>query len=157
LREPWLCPGTMPLHELLGHFRSSRKHMAIVVDEYQTVLGVVTIEDVLEEIVGEIVDESDREEEQDEGIRAVGETRFEVDGSVHVDLVNERLGLDLPETDDFDTIAGYVVRRLGHIPQQGESIEHPGARITVVAAQPRVIERLLVETLPAPRDVGASS
>ncbi len=145
LREPWLCPGTMPLHELLGHFRSCRKHLAVVVDEYQTVLGVVTIEDVLEEIVGEIIDESDSEEELQEGIRVLGGHRFEVEGGVHVDLVNERLGLDLPEADDFDTIAGYVVRRLGYIPQPRESIEHSGARITVLASHARAIERLLVE------------
>ncbi len=157
LREPWLCPGTMPLHELLSHFRSCRKHLAVVVDEYQTVLGVVTIEDVLEEIVGEIIDESDPEEELEEGIRVLGGHRFEVEGGVHVDLVNERLGLDLPEADDFDTIAGYVVRRLGYIPQPRESIEHSGARITVLASHARAIVRLLVEVPVGRHKRGRSS
>lgn len=146
LREPWFLPRTMPLDELLDRFRRTRRHLAIVVDEYQMVLGVVTIEDVLEEIVGEIVDESDKEER--DGIRTLSDTSFEVDGSVHLGLVNERLGLNLPESDEFDTLAGYLVSRLGRIPQLGERVEHGGARITVLARQPRFVERLLIETSP---------
>ncbi len=152
VREPWLIPATMPLDDLLRDFRSNRKHLAIVVDEYETVVGVVTIEDVLEEIVGEIVDESDKEEE--DGIRVLSDVAFEVVGTTHIDLVNERLGLDLPETDDSDTLAGFVVSRLGYIPQRGEYVEFGGTRITVLDAQPRFVERLLVET---PGEAGNSA
>ncbi|MCL4202660.1 MAG: hemolysin family protein [Pirellulaceae bacterium] len=144
LRPAWLIPGTMPLLDLLRHFRSNRRHLAIVVDEYQTVLGVVTIEDVLEEIVGEIVDESDKDE--DDGIRMLSETAHEVVGNIPIYLLNERLGLDLPESDDYDTLAGLVVSHLGFIPRRGEVAEFGSTRITVLDAQPRVVERLLVET-----------
>jgi putative hemolysin len=157
LRQPWLIPGTMPLLDLLRHFRSNRGHLAIVVDEYQTVLGVVTIEDVLEEIVGEIVDESDKEE--DDGIRVLSETAHEVVGSIPVYLVNERLGLDLPESEDYDTLAGLVVSHLGFIPRRGQVAEFGSTRITVLDAQPRVVERLLVETTDKawePADAGDS-
>ena len=119
-------------------------HLAVVVDEYQSVAGVVTIEDVLEEIVGEIVDESDKDEE--DVIRVVDETSAEVLGIAHVDDVNERLGLDLPEPDEYDTIAGFVIHELGHIPKAGETMLAEGAKITVLAASRRRIERLLVET-----------
>ncbi|MCH5372701.1 MAG: magnesium/cobalt efflux protein, partial [Planctomycetes bacterium] len=135
-------------------FRSNRKHLAIVVDEYQTVVGVVTIEDVLEEIVGEIVDESDKEEE--DGVLVLSETAAEVIGTTHIETVNERLGLDLPETDDSDTLAGFVVSRLGYIPQSGETIEFGRARITVLQAQPRFVQRLRVETASEARGSSAS-
>jgi CBS domain containing-hemolysin-like protein len=152
LRPHWLIPDSMPLLDLLRHFRSNRRHLAIVVDEYQTVVGVVTIEDVLEEIVGEIVDESDKDE--DEGIRKLSDTVFEVLGSCPIDLVNERLGLNLPEADDYDTLAGLVVSRLGFIPRRGEVVECDRVRLTVLDARPRVVQRLLVETLDDSRESG---
>ena len=120
-------------------------HLAVVVDEYQSVAGVVTIEDVLEEIVGEIVDESDKDEE--DVIRIVDKTSAEVLGIAHVDDVNERLGLELAEPDEYDTIAGFVIYELGRIPKAGETMVTDGARITVLAATRRRIERLLVEML----------
>jgi CBS domain containing-hemolysin-like protein len=144
MRPPWFIPSTIPLDDLLQDFRENRQHLAIVVDEYEAVEGVVTIEDVLEEIVGEIIDESD--EEVDEGIRELSETKFEVLGSVHLDTLNERLSLNLPESDDFDTIAGFVISRLGRIPERGQVVEYEGVHITVREAKPRYVERVLVET-----------
>ncbi|HJN10982.1 MAG TPA: hemolysin family protein [Pirellulaceae bacterium] len=144
LRQPWFVPTTRPLDELLQDFLQTRNHLAVVVDEYQSVAGVVTIEDVLEEIVGEIVDESDKDEE--EVIRIVDDTSAEVLGIAHVDDLNERLGLDLPEPDEYDTIAGFVIHELGRIPKAGETMLADGAKITVLAANRRRIERLLVET-----------
>jgi len=146
LRKPWFVPTTKPLNELLQDFLHTRNHLAVVVDEYQSVAGVVTIEDVLEEIVGEIVDESDKDEEA--LIRFMDESHAEVLGIAHVDEVNERLGLELPEPDEYDTIAGFVIHELGHIPKVGEAVLANGAKITVVAANRRRIERLLVETQP---------
>jgi len=143
LRKPWLIPSTIPLDDLLQEFLDNRMHLAVVVDEYGAVEGVVTIEDVLEEIVGEIVDESDREVEDD--IHQLSETKSEVLGTVHLDIINERLGMDLPESDDFDTIAGFLISRLGRIPKDGESVEDHGVRITVLEAKPRQVERVLVE------------
>ncbi|MDP6467846.1 MAG: hemolysin family protein, partial [Pirellulaceae bacterium] len=144
LRQPWFVPTTRPLNELLQDFLQTRNHLAVVVDEYQSIAGVVTIEDVLEEIVGEIVDESDKDEE--EVIRIVDDTSAEVLGIAHVDDLNERMGLDLPEPDEYDTIAGFVIHELGRIPKAGETMLADGARITVLAATRRRIERLLVET-----------
>ncbi len=145
VREPWFVPTTRPLNELLQDFLQTRNHLAVVVDEYQSVAGVVTIEDVLEEIVGEIVDESDKDEE--DVIRIVDKTSAEVLGIAHVDDVNERLGLELAEPDEYDTIAGFVIYELGRIPKVGETMVTDGARITVLAATRRRIERLLVEIL----------
>ena len=150
VRPPWMIPDTMPLLDLLRQFRSNRRHLAIVVDEYKTVVGVVSIEDVLEEIVGEIVDESDKEE--DDEIRVLSDTAYEVLGTIPIDLVNERLGLDLPEADDYDTLAGLVVSRLGYIPRRGEVVECGGVRMTVLNAKPRAVQQLLVEIVDTPRE-----
>jgi CBS domain containing-hemolysin-like protein len=152
VREPWFLPSTIPLDDLLQDFRENHKHLAIVVDEYEAVEGVVTIEDVLEEIVGEIVDESDKEE--DEGIRRLGDDKSEILGSAHLDTINERLGLNLPESDDFETIAGLVTHRLGRIPKSGDVIECDGVQITVREANPRYVERVLLE-VTEPNQVGA--
>jgi CBS domain containing-hemolysin-like protein len=145
LRQPWFVPTTRPLNALLQDFLQTRNHLAVVVDEYQSIAGVVTIEDVLEEIVGEIVDESDKDEE--DVIRIVGDNKAEVLGIAHVDDVNEQLGLELPEPEEYDTIAGFMIHELGRIPKAGETILADGAKITVLAATRRRIERLLVETL----------
>jgi CBS domain containing-hemolysin-like protein len=153
VRDPWLIPSTIPLDDLLQDFRENRKHLAIVVDEYEAVEGVVTIEDVLEEIVGEIVDESDKQEE-DEGIRQLGETQWEAHGSVHVDTINERLGLNLPESHDFETIGGFVTSRLGRFPKTGESVECDGVRITVRDVQPRFVQKVLLDIMtPSPTGI----
>ncbi len=143
LREPWFVPTTKPLDELLQDFLHTRNHLAVVIDEYQSVAGVVTIEDVLEEIVGEIVDESDKKEES--LIRFVDAATAEVMGVAHVNDVNQRLGLEIPEPDDYDTIAGFVIHGLGRIPKVGETMLAEGTKITVMAATRRRVERLLVE------------
>ena len=117
-----MSPATVPVDDLLQDFLKNRMHLAVVLDEYGAFEGVVTIEDALEEIVGEIMDESDELEE--EGITFFNEHRSKVMGTVHVDLVNERLGVHLPESDEFDTVGGFVISQLGHIPKPGESVEY---------------------------------
>jgi len=149
LREAWLIPAKIPLDDLLQDFLDNRKHLAIVVDEYGAVEGVVTIEDVLEEIVGEIIDESD--DELEEEISQLDETKSEIMGVAHLDVINECLAVDLPESDDYDTIAGFVINRLGHIPKPGEFVDHNGIRVTVLEAKPRRVERVLLETADEPR------
>ncbi len=145
IRPPWFVPHTRRVHDLLQDFRRTRIHLAIVVDEYRGVMGIVTIEDVLEEIVGEIVDESDKDEE--EGIRQIDHATAEVLGRTHLDDINERLGLQLPESDEFDTIAGLVVHHFGHIPKPGEWLEQDNVRISVLDASRRRVERLKIELL----------
>ncbi len=143
LRKPWFVPTTKPLDELLQEFLQTRNHLAVVVDEYTSVAGVVTIEDVLEEIVGEIVDESDYDEV--EVFRQIDGRTAEVLGSIHLNVINDQLGLDLDASDDYDTLAGLVVARLGHIPKAGATVELERARVTVLEATRRQIGRLRVE------------
>jgi CBS domain containing-hemolysin-like protein len=145
LREVWQVPTTRPLDDLLQDFLQTRNHLAIVVDEYSAVAGLVTIEDVLEEIVGEIVDESDEEHLGE--IRQLGPTVAEIQGRAHLAEINEQLGLDLPEPEDFDTIAGLVVNEFGRIPKAGETMETGSVRITVLEASRRKVERVRLETL----------
>ncbi len=145
LREPYFVPETKPVDVLLQEFQRTRHHIAIVLDEYGGVSGLVSMEDVLEEIVGEIGDEYD--EELVEGIKELEDGAFEALGRVHIDENNERLGLDLPDDRDFDTIGGFVFSELGHIPARGEQLVYHNARITVVDATSRRIERLRIEII----------
>ncbi len=145
LREPYFVPETKRVDDLLQEFQRTRNHMAIVLDEYGGVSGLVTIEDVLEEIVGEIVDEYDPE--LVEGIRRIDERTAEVLGRVHVDEANDRLGLRLPDDGDYDTVAGLVFHELGRIPTVGEQVSYAGVRFTVLEASRRRIERLRIESL----------
>jgi len=149
LREPYFVPETKPIDLLLQEFQRTRNHMAVVLDEYGGVSGLVTMEDVLEEIVGEIVDEFDQELVEE--IRMLNDGACEVLGRVHIDEINERLDLRLPEEGEFDTIAGLVFHELGHVPTVGEELLIHNARITVVDATRRRIERLRIEVLDHPR------
>ncbi len=148
LRKPWFVPESKAVDDLLREFRRTRSHMAIVVDEYRAVAGVITIEDALEEIVGEIADESDTEEELE--LIRIDENTLEVDGRVHIDELNEQYGLRLPDPDEFDTIAGFVVNKLGRIPKAGEVVYQDGVRFTVLKATIRRVERMRLELLEDP-------
>lgn len=145
LRQPYFVPETKPVDVLLQEFQRTHNHMAIVLDEYGGVSGLVTLEDVLEEIVGEIVDEYDAE--LVDGIRELSPGSFEALGRVHVDEINERLDLDLPDEDDYDTIGGLVFHQLGHVPRAGEVVQLGAVRITVTEASRRRIERVRIEIL----------
>ncbi len=145
LREPYFVPETKPVDVLLEEFQLTRSHMAVVLDEYGGVSGLVTLEDVLEEIVGEIVDESDKE--LVEGIRQIDDNTAEVLGKVHIDEINDRLDLELPDEDDFDTVGGMVFSQLGHVPTAGEEIVWNNVRITVLEATRRRIERVQIQVL----------
>jgi CBS domain containing-hemolysin-like protein len=143
LHEPYFVPENKPVDVLLQEFQATRHHMAIVLDEYGGVSGLVCLEDVLEEIVGEIADEYD--EELVEGIRTLGDGQAEILGRVHIDEINERLGLHLPEDGDFDTIGGLVFSDLGHIPTPGEQVQFGDVRVSVVEATSRRVERVRLE------------
>ena len=127
-RPPLFVPESKSLEELLGEFQEKRVHLAIVVDEYGGVSGIVTIEDLLEEIVGEIQDEFDAEEPV---IRNVGKSEFLVDARLPIDELNESLGMNIA-ADGFDTIGGLVFDQLGKVPVQGDTIHHDGLSILVV-------------------------
>lgn len=143
-REPYFVPETKPVHRLLEEFQRTQNHLAVVLDEYGGVSGVVSMEDILEEIVGEIDDEYDQA--LGEEIRILSDGVAEVLGRVHVDEVNEELGLNLPEDGDYDTIAGLVFSELGHVPVVGEELICGLSRITVLEVTKRRILRLQIET-----------
>ncbi|MCE2882975.1 MAG: hemolysin family protein [Planctomycetaceae bacterium] len=144
LREPLRVPETKPVGELLRDFQQSEVHMAVVVDEYGGTSGLCTIEDVLEEIVGEIHDEHEPADELPPTLVESAEGVFEADGRVPITEVNERLGLSLPEDGDFDTVAGYLLDRFGRVPERGESEELPEAVFEIAAAGPTRIDRVTI-------------
>ena len=130
LRPAVFVPESKRLNELLRDFRSNRNHLAIVIDEFGNTAGLITIEDVLEEIVGEIEDEFD-EQEQESGIYTLADGSHRVAGDVSIAAVNEAFGTRLPE-DDFDTIGGLVAHRAGHVPRRAEAREMGGLHFTVM-------------------------
>ncbi len=147
LRQPIIVPGSKPVRRLLADFQRSEVHMAIVIDEYGGTEGLVTIEDVLEEIVGEIRDEHEPRGDEEPTLVSIDDHRAEVDGRFHIDDLNEKLGLELPEDDDFDTIGGFVLAQLGHVPTDGESFEAHDARFTALATAPTHVRRVGIELL----------
>ena len=143
LRPAVLIPESKRLNVLLREFRVSHNHMAIVVDEYGGVSGLLTIEDVLEEIVGEIGDEYDVDE--GEGIRREGERTYSVPALTRIDEFNAVFGTRYAD-EEFDTIGGLVLHELGRMPRRGESIEIGGVELVVQRADRRRIETLRVRT-----------
>jgi magnesium and cobalt transporter len=144
-RQPNFVPESKPVDALLQEFQRNRNHMAIVLDEYGGVSGLVTIEDVLEEIVGEIVDEYD--DAHVEGIKPLDERSAEALARVHIDEINDHLQIELPDDAEFDTIGGLVFHELGRIPKPGEELVCGNIRITVLDVSRRRVERVRVEVL----------
>jgi magnesium and cobalt transporter len=141
LRPPTFVPESKRLNQLLKEFKENRNHMAIVVDEYGGTAGLITIEDVLEQIVGEIEDEHDFDEETH--IKARRNGTFAVKAVTPVDDFNEFFGTSLDE-EEFDTIGGVVLREFGHLPRRGETVAFGGLRFTIANADNRVIRLLQV-------------
>ena len=146
LRPAHIVPETKDLAALLTEFRRTNQHLAVVVDEYGELEGIVTLEDLLEEIVGEIEDEFDL---PDESIERLDDGRIRIDGTFPIDDFNEEFGTELP-IEDYHTMGGYVFGLLGRAPEQGDQIEADGLRLTVVDLEGTRIERLEVEFLPQP-------
>ena len=143
MRKPYFVPETKLLDDLLKAFKASKVHIAVVLDEYGGTAGLVSIEDVLEEIVGDIADEYDQAEPA--LMRRIDATCAEVDGRMYIDDLNDAMQLDIPEDEDFDTVAGFVFSEMGYVPTVGETLEAQGARFTVLDADERKINSLRVE------------
>ncbi|QEM81020.1 HlyC/CorC family transporter [Halomonas binhaiensis] len=148
LRPAMFVPESKRLNSLLKEFRDTRNHMAIVVDEYGGTAGIITIEDILEEIVGDIEDEHDIDEEVD--IRDLGDNRYAVRALTPIEDFNERFNTHFPD-DEFDTLGGLVMQRFGHLPSRGEHATIGNWRFTVLNADNRRI-RLLEMEPAAPAD-----
>lgn len=140
VREAHFVPESKRVADLLREMQRRKFHVALVTDEYGSVVGLVTMEDLLEELVGEITDEYDREEPQ---VVEVGEGVFRVNGRVSIDEVNELLGVELPH-DGWDTVAGLVLGLLGQIPQQGQEVRYGDLVFTAEQVRGRRIAKVLI-------------
>ena len=145
VRPALFVPELKPLEELLDEFQEKRVHLAIVVDEYGGVSGIVTIEDLLEEIVGEIRDEFDV---GDLEIEPVGDNEYLMNARVGIDQLKDLLSVDL-EGEGFDTLGGFVYNSLGRIPSLGDTVVHDGLKIEVLSTVGRRLKMLRVTRLPA--------
>ncbi len=140
-RPPVFVPGSKRILSLLSEMQALRNHMAVVVDEYGGTAGVVTIEDIVEEIIGDVTDEFDPARRN---IIEAGENEWVVDGRLQIEEAMDELGLPIPESDEYETVAGWVLMELGHIPVPGESFCLDGYTIHVQAVRRRRIVRLRV-------------
>ena len=143
LRPAVFVPETKRLNVLLREFRSQRNHMAIVIDEHGSVAGLVTLEDVLEQIVGEIIDEYDYDEEAD-NIIAETATKWRVKASTEVSAFNEKFSTQFSD-DDSDTVGGLITHELARVPHRGESVVLGGFKFTVLRADGRRVWLMTVE------------
>ena len=150
LRDPMLVPETTKLDEMLSKFLHVRTHMAIVRDEYGGLAGVITIEDILEEIVGEIVDETDKDQSED--ITILNPTQSDVLGTVHIGRLNEALGIELPQDDQFDTISGLIMHHLNEIPRSGRDLTIGQVQFNIQEANRRQIKSVRVTILEVEED-----
>ncbi|MDA8302047.1 MAG: hemolysin family protein [Actinomycetota bacterium] len=156
MREPQFVPETKRIAEVMREMQAGKQHMAFVVDEYGGTAGLVTLEDVLEELVGEISDEFDiarpRVEHLDGG-------QLRVDAGLSIDEVNELTGLDLPEG-DWDTVGGFLYNLLGHVPVEGEGADYDSHRLVAQKVERRRIAQVLISASPAaaePEDAAEES
>lgn len=141
LKRPYFVPDTMKVSVLLKEMQKRRTHLAIVVDEYGTTAGIVTLEDIMEEIFGEIMDETDT----DVRIERAPDGALLIDGSYGIRDLNNRLNLDLPESADYETLGGFILTQLQGIARGGEMVEYGGYRFTVVNIEGRRIAKVKIE------------
>ena len=143
----YFVPETMGARELLREMRRRKTHMAIVVDEFKGTAGLITLEDIIEEIIGEIYDESDEEEAAP--VQEVSQGVFMLDASIPLEDASEKLGIELPEG-EYDTLSGFLMNEFGRIPEVGEKLEYGGFEFTVETADPRGIEQVRAQKKSLP-------
>ncbi|KJJ83952.1 hemolysin [Candidatus Omnitrophus magneticus] len=143
VKKPYFVPDTMRVDSLLKELQMRKQHMAVVTDEYGITAGIVTIEDILEEIVGDISDELDYEIPK---VKKIDQKTYEVHGQAHIKDVNEEIGLGI-ETDEVDTIGGFVVLKIGHIPRAGEVIEINDFLMEVIDVSKNRVTKLRIEKI----------
>jgi len=154
-RPATYVPETKPVDELLHEMRVNKVHIAIVVDEYGGTAGLITMEDVVEEIVGEIQDEYDREESLVEALDEDGQVAYRVDGRVSMDDLRDLFDLSDTEEEDedeYDTVGGFIVHRVGRIPLPGAIVPFRDVTLRVETAEPRRIAKVVASRLRSPQD-----
>ena len=148
MRPAFFVPETKPLRDLLHDFRLQKIHIAIVSDEYGGTAGLVTIEDIFEELVGDISDE--HEPAEPAMLVRISDLVAEADARVYIDELNRVMGLNLPEDAGYDTLGGFVTTSAGRIPTAGTTLEHAGVKYTILDAEPQKVNRVRIEMTPAP-------
>ena len=143
LRDAYFVPETKPLRALLHEFQNQKLHIAVVLDEYGGTAGIVTLEDILEELVGEITDEY--EKSPPEPIKKIDQNTIEVDARTYVDDLNDQFELNLPEDEDYETIGGFVFSHLGYVPKTAESFDYENLKFTIATAEARRIKRIRIQ------------
>ena len=144
LRKPYFVPGNELLSDLLRDLKEKKNHLAVVTDEYGGTAGIVTIEDILEEIVGDIQDEHDNDLPL---ITRLDQDRFLVDARLEAEKLEESLGVKLPEA-DFESVGGFIIHLLGRIPEGGETFSFENLVITIQNADQRKISKILIQRKP---------
>lgn len=153
MRPPVFVPASKRVAELLKDFRSQRIHLAIVLDEYGGTAGLISFEDIIEEVFGDIDDEFDEVDEAE--VQAVGESVWELDARFKVDDANEDLDLNLPESERYESLGGLITSELGHIPEVGAVWEHDEHRMTVLESTDRRVVRVRLERVAEDREARA--
>ncbi|MBI2830647.1 MAG: HlyC/CorC family transporter [Chloroflexi bacterium] len=141
VRPAYFAPESKRIGELFAEMRKHNYHMAIIVDEYGGTVGITGLRMLVEEIVGEVGDELAGMEKDYE---VINEYTFQIDGSMRVDEANEEMGLQLPESDEYETVAGFVLHLLGHIPKRGEPLKYKGLKLVITKMKGVKIEEILV-------------
>jgi putative hemolysin len=146
MRKPYVVPETKPLTQMLEEFRTGNSHIAMVVDEFGTIIGMLSVEDVLEQIVGRIEDEHDEKPERP----AIETPEIDLDGATRIRDLETEYGIELPSEGGFETLAGFLLYHMGEIPRPGDSVELENRRYTVLEIERNRIARVRVERLPPP-------
>ena len=141
IRPSYFTPETKHINELFAEMRDNNYRMAVIVDEYGGTAGVVSLSRLVEEIVGQVGDELASVEKEYE---AINEYTFQVDGSMRIEEANEEMELDLPEGEDYETVAGFILNLLGHIPRRGEQLKYKGLKIVITKMRGLKIEEVLL-------------
>jgi putative hemolysin len=145
LRKAYFVPETKSLRALLHEFQNQKLHIAVVLDEYGGTAGIVTLEDILEELVGEIADEY--EQTPAEPVKKIDQNTIEADARTYIDDLNDDFELNLPEDEDYETVGGFVFSRLGYIPKANESFDYENLKFTIASAEARKIKRIRIQKI----------
>ena len=139
VRPAYFTPESKPISELFADMREKNFRMALVVDEFGGIAGIVSLTQLIEEIVGPMGDEMAAVEED---YKVINEYTFQIDGSMRIEEANKEMGLELPEIEDYETVAGFVLERLGHVPKTGERLRYKGLKLVVTEVQGLKIEKI---------------